>query len=148
MSDAPARTRLDSIQVTVEGLPTGAIDVHTMNVLPLLHEVRHALERLLATGEATTIDLGSMPLAPGELEKIDDVLGAGEVRVLLESLGPSQLYETRFHGVWRVTHRNSSDEVVGRYIEIARIPDLLLAQEPDMRASLDRLTEQLHDSQH
>ena len=141
-----ASAALSSIAVRVEGLPLGEIDVHTANVLPLLHEVRHALTRLLATGEETTIDLGSIPMAPGELDKIDDALGSGEVRVMLDSLGPSQIYETRFTGVWRITHRNAADEVVGRYIEIARIPSVLLAHEADMRRSLEELEARLGDA--
>jgi hydrogenase-1 operon protein HyaF len=141
-----ASAALSSIGVRVEGMPTGDIDVHTANVLPLLHEVRHALARLLATGEETTIDLGSIPMAPGELDKIDAALGSGEVRVMLDSLGPSQIYETRFTGVWRITHRNAADEVVGRYIEIARIPPVLLAHETDMRRSLEELSARLGES--
>jgi hydrogenase-1 operon protein HyaF len=146
MSGRSADAALRAIGVKVEGLPAGDVDVHTLNVLPLLHEVRHALARLLAGGEATTIDLGSLPLAPGELEKIDALLGTGEVRVMLDSLGPSQICETRFNGVWRITHRNAADEVVGRYIEVATIPAVLPAQAPDMQRSLEELTEKLRGS--
>lgn len=145
MKDSSANSALRSIGIKLEGRPTAEINAFTMNVRPLLHEVRHALERLLAEGEETTIDLGSLPMAPGELEKIDDMLGTGEVRVMLDSLGPSQLYETRFTGVWRITHRNAADEVVGRYIEIARVPSILPAQEPDMRRGLEELTRKLND---
>jgi len=88
----------------------------TGNVLPLLHEVRHALERLLATGE---------------------------VRATLDALGPSEIRETRYSGVWLVTHRNATDEVMGRYIEIARMPAVLLAQEHDMRRGLADLAHAL-----
>jgi len=111
-------------------------DEFTGNVLPLLHEVRHALERLLATGEETTIDLGSLPLGPGELNRIEAALGEGEVTATLNALGPSEIRETRYSGVWLVTHRNATDDVTGRYIEIARMPAVLLAQEPDMRSGL------------
>ena len=111
-------------------------DEFTGNVLPLLHEVRHALERLLATGEETTIDLGSLPLGPGEFNRIEAALGEGEVTATLNALGPSEIRETRYSGVWLVTHRNATDDVTGRYIEIARMPAVLLAQEPDMRSGL------------
>lgn len=115
----------------------------TGNVLPLLHEVRHALERLLSTGEETTIDLGSLPLAPGELDHIEAALGEGEVRAMLNALGPSEIRETRHSGVWLVTHRSATDEVMGRYIEIARMPAVLLAQEADMRRGLADLAQAL-----
>jgi hydrogenase-1 operon protein HyaF len=137
-----AHDALRSISVKVEGeLPAGSVpDVFTMNVLPLLHEVRHALDRLIATGEETTIDLRAIPLAPGELDQIDARLGSGEVGITLDALGPSEIRETRYSGVWRITHRNAASEIVGQFIEVARVPALLPAQEPEMRGSLDSLT--------
>jgi hydrogenase-1 operon protein HyaF len=134
---------LKSIDVKVEPKSADEIDAFTLNVVPLLHEVRHALERLLETGEPTVIDLGSIPLAPGEFEKIDAALGTGEVKVELDTIGSSRIHETRFSGVWRVTHYNATDEVVGRYIEVTRIPEILLAQEADVRVGLDSLIRKL-----
>ena len=72
----------------------------TWNVQPILHEIRHALGKLLQTGENSIIDLRSIPLAPGEEETIIDTLGRGEVRAHLDALGPSEIIETRFAGVW------------------------------------------------
>ena len=137
MSAAEGDSRLQEIPVRVES------GDFTQNVTPLLHEVRHALDRLLQNGTETTIDLGAIPLAPGELERIDEVLGEGEVRVTLEALGPSEIHETKYPGVWRITHRNTTEQVVGRYIEIARIPSLLLAQKPDMQRALEQLSQSL-----
>ena len=136
MSASRANDALQAIGLRVEGSPRVAGAEFTGNVLPLLHEVRHALERLLATGEETTIDLASLPLAPGEFDRIEAALGQGEVTATLNALGPSEIRETRYSGVWLVTHRNATDEVMGRYIEIARMPGVLLAQEPDMRKGL------------
>jgi hydrogenase-1 operon protein HyaF len=143
MSKDDANEVLHAIGVKVEPTSPEDIDVFTLNVVPLLHEVRHALERLLESGEPTTIDLGSIPLAPGEFDKIDGALGTGEVKVVLEAMGPSQIYETQFSGVWRITHFNATDEIVGRYIEVTRIPEILLAQEADVRVGLDLLTRRL-----
>lgn len=137
MSPAEGDSRLQEIPVRVESRD------FTQNVTPLLHEVRHALDRLLQNGAETTIDLGAIPLAPGELERIDEVLGEGEVRVTLEALGPSEIHETKYPGVWRITHCNTTEQVVGRYIEIARIPSLLLAQKPDMQRALEQLSQSL-----
>ena len=58
-------------------------------------------------------------------------------------MGPSQIYETQFSGVWRITHFNAANEVVGRYVEVTRIPEILLAQEADVRVGLDLLTRRL-----
>ena len=51
----------------VEGRGRGSL---TYNVQPLLHEIRHALARLLDDGGHTVIDLRSLPLAPGEEEQL------------------------------------------------------------------------------
>ena len=115
----------------------------TANVLPLLHEIRHALEKLLETGEATVIDLRSIPLAPGEDEAILDTLGAGEVRASMDALGPSEIYETRHAGVWVVTHYNESEEMIGRFIEVTEIPAVLKAQREDVDQALQDLAERL-----
>ena len=138
-----AQDALKAIRVKVEPASAEEIDVFTLNVVPLLHEVRHALERLLESGEPTTIDLGAIPLAPGEFDKIDAALGTGEVKVMLDAMGPSQIYETQFSGVWRITHFNAADEVVGRFVEVTRIPEILLAQETDVRIGLDLLSRKL-----
>ena len=143
MTAGDANAGLKGIGVTVEPASPDDIDVFTLNVVPLLHEVRHALERLLETGEPTVIDLGAIPLAPGEFDKIDGALGTGEVKAQLDSMGPSQVYETQFSGVWRVTHRNAANEIVGRFIEVTRMPEILLAQENDVRVGLDLLTRKL-----
>jgi len=139
-----ANDALRSIGVKVEGGGGAAaarpgFDAYTLNVMPLLHEVRHALARLVETGERTTIDLSSIPLAPGELDKIDEALGRGEVTISIEALGPSEIYETAFPGVWRITHHNAIGECVGRYVEIARVPMLVETQEEDLHASFASL---------
>jgi HupH hydrogenase expression protein, C-terminal conserved region len=115
----------------------------THNVAPLLHEIRHGLARLLETGAATIIDLRSIPMAPGEEERIIRELGTGEVQARMSALGPSELIETRFPGVWLVTHYNSEDEVIGKFIEVCDIPQILKAQAEDVREGLAQLTAQL-----
>jgi hydrogenase-1 operon protein HyaF len=113
------------------------------NVRPLLHEVLHAVDRLLETGEPTTIDLAGLPFGPGELEHLEAALGEGELTAKLDALGTSRIRETAFPGVWWLEHRNAADEVVGRYIEITRTPDILSSQDADIAAGRARLEDQL-----
>ena len=115
----------------------------TWNVKPLLHEIRHALEELLRSGESSIIDLRSIPLAPGEEETIINTLGRGEVHARLDVLGPSVIYETQYTGVWLVTHYNDNDSIVSRFIEVTDRPDVLKSQAEDMRHALDELTDKL-----
>jgi hydrogenase-1 operon protein HyaF len=122
---------LEGIAVRVEAM--------SGNVMPLLHEIRHALRRVAEGGQGTTIDLGSLPMAPGEDKRIEEMLGQGEVRAELNALGPTVVQETRYPGVWFITHRNTEQEVVARFIEVTRMPELLLAQADDMRRAVNEL---------
>ncbi|MCB2017599.1 MAG: hypothetical protein KDF54_08850 [Hydrogenophaga sp.] len=118
----------------------------TGNVVLLMHEVRHALDRLVRTGEATTIDLSTLPMTAPEHAELDTALGSGEVSAMLDASGPSEVRETAFPGVWRVTHRSEEGLTLGRYIEIVPIPEILLAQPRDIAAGLARLSHQLTPS--
>ena len=62
MSDAPA---LPPIPDQPHRCARGARDFG--QVAPVLHEIRHALSRLVETGEPTRIDLSAMPYGPGDL---------------------------------------------------------------------------------
>jgi hydrogenase-1 operon protein HyaF len=118
----------------------------TWNVQPILHEIRHALGKLLQSGENSIIDLRSIPLAPGEEETIIDTLGHGEVRAHLDALGPSEIVETRFAGVWLITHYNVENSIIGRFIEITELPEILKSQPEDIANSLDELKQELEQS--
>ncbi|MBT8108184.1 MAG: hydrogenase expression/formation protein, partial [Gammaproteobacteria bacterium] len=98
----------------------------------------------LASGEdGTTIDLKSLPLAPGEEERIEATLGTGEVRAEVDALGPTLIQETSYPGVWLITHKNADNAVVARFIEVTYIPELLRSQPEDIHAGIDRLENEL-----
>lgn len=113
------------------------------NVRPILNEVMHAIDRLLENDEPTTIDLAGLPFGPGELEHLEATLGTGELSATLNALGTSCIRETVFPGVWWLEHRNAFEEVVGRYLEITRTPEILASQDADIVAGRARLGDQL-----
>ena len=117
------------------------------NVEPILNEVVYALDRLLEQDETTVIDLASLPFGPGELERLDEMLGVGELTASLDALGKSRIRETRYPGVWRLDHMNTDGEVVGRYLEVTWSPDILRSQEPDVAAARARLADSLNTEQ-
>jgi len=126
---------LDAIAVNIEAA--------TGNVEPLLHEIRHALRRVREGKKGTVIDLRSLPLAPGEEQRIEETLGQGEVRAELNTLGPTVVQETSYPGVWLVTHRNAEQAVVARFIEVTGIPELLMSQRADIERGLRLLEDEL-----
>lgn len=117
----------------------------TQNVKPLLHEIKHALDNLIETGQTTIIDLRSIPLAPGEEDHILKTLGLGEVQAKLDALGLSEVIETQYAGVWIVTHYNDEDHIISRFIEVTTMPEILSSQTEDIMAAYSRLAITLQD---
>jgi hydrogenase-1 operon protein HyaF len=122
-------------------------DELTQNVKPLLHEIKHALDKLIETGHTTIIDLRSIPLAPGEEDKILNTLGRGEVLAQLDALGLSEVIETRYAGVWLVTHYNDENHIISRFIEVTTMPEILCSQTEDIMAAYSSLTLDLDENQ-
>ncbi|MCP5424953.1 MAG: hypothetical protein H6970_07780 [Gammaproteobacteria bacterium] len=131
-------SKLDGIKVRVED-PTTPHWV-TENTRPLLHEIHHALQRLLEAGEVKTIDLASLPMGPADEARLLEILGVGEVEACIDAMGKSVIRETRFPGVWFIEHFNTDDQPMGRLIDITFIPTLLLSQTEDMRQGLAQLS--------
>ena len=135
--------------MTADGMPVSDFAASppcappTGNLIPLLHEIRHALTRWLEQGEEHVIDLRSIPLAPGEEDRLIEQLGAGEVNARLSILGPSDIIETRYPGAWLITHYNENESITGRFIEVCEVPGILKSQADDIRAGLERLEDQL-----
>lgn len=133
--------------MTVHGTPGASpgcgadtpCNVPTGNIVPLLHEIRHALERWLHSGEEYAIDLHGLPMAPGEEGQLLETLGKGEVHADLSLTGKSVVIETRFPGVWLVTHHNVDDSITGRFIEVCEMPAILKSQREDARTGLEYL---------
>lgn len=115
----------------------------TGNVTLLLNEIGHAIDRFVGTGEGTVIDLGNIPMAPEEMDEIESALGRGEVEARLTAQGASEIRETSYPGVWRVTHFNEAGAPMARFVEITDLPAILAADPGDMRAGRTRLTRQL-----
>ncbi|MEW7978966.1 MAG: hydrogenase expression/formation protein [gamma proteobacterium symbiont of Phacoides pectinatus] len=134
--------RLDNIPVVSASSPGSAVGV-TGNVLPLLHEIRHALERLAHDRESTVIDLRAIPLAPGDEERLLSLLGRGEVSLVLSALGRSEIRESGYPGVWVVEHYNDAGERIALQIEVTDIPAIARSQVADIEESSTRLNDLL-----
>ncbi len=120
-------------------IPVDDADRATGNVRPLLHELLHALKALIETGAEHAIDLRSLPLTAAEETRLDRLLGTGEVRADIETLGNSQVRETSVPGIWMITHYNENGDIVGKCLEVTRCPWLLQTQAEDLPAGAQRL---------
>ena len=107
-----------------------------------------SLSQNSAVGELRAKRVGAGETAPGEEDRLLEILGEGEVCVELSILGPSEVIETRFPGVWLLTHYNVNDVVMGRYIEVCEIPAILKTQKEDAHEGLARLEDELSNAEH
>ena len=146
--------KIEVVPVTVEHRVVAGAEhacapgsVPTGNLMPLLHEIRHALARWLDGGHTHAIDLRSIPMSPDEEQRLLELLGAGEVRATLSALGRSEIVETAFPGVWLTTHHNDDDVLVGRLLEICEIPEILKSQVEDAGTALRRLDDLLSNAE-
>ena len=126
---------LQDIAIKVEPDDTSSIG----NIAALLAEISTMLEQLIGRGTSSMIDLKSLPLSPQEYEQLRLTLGQGEVTARLEAIGPSEIIETHYPGVWWVTHYNVEGDIIADMIEIASVPAILHSQPEDMQAGLERL---------
>lgn len=134
--------RLSDIGVKVESGGVAEPELRG-NALPLLHEIRHALARLVDEGEPTVIDVQSIPMGPGDVKRLMDALGEGEVKAELDALGKTIIRESRYSGVWIIEHMNTSGGIASRFVEITWVPSILQAQAEDVRKGLKELADAL-----
>jgi hydrogenase-1 operon protein HyaF len=124
----------------------GLVAPRTGNAKALLRELLRLLEELAASGEGGSIDLRSVPLTDADQEELRAVLGAGAIDARIDALGESRVRETRFPGIWWVTHCNDGGETVAELIEVCDVPDILRAPRKDVADAATLLRQSLDDA--
>jgi hydrogenase-1 operon protein HyaF len=132
---------LQGIPIRVES--DSRLQMERGNAIPILHEVRHALGRLIAAGQETSIDLNAIPFGPGAEERLIDLPGTGEGAATIEALGPTQVQETAIPGVWLLDYRNVEGERLALHLEIAAVPQILRTHSEDLDSSIAALDARL-----
>ena len=135
-------TALEDIKIRVE--TPQAAPYQAQNALPVLHQIRHALNRLVETGESTVIDLSAIPFGPGDREQLLDKLGEGEVQATVSSLGDTHIQETAYPGVWQVQYLAPTGEELAHHIEITLLPTLLSSPLEDVADAARALSNELN----
>ena len=109
----------------------------------ILFEIASMLETLINDGEADSLDLRRAPLDAAEQHELKRLLGDGEVKATVDSLGPTEITETAIPGVWLLSHRNPAGDIIGEFIEVTAYPEMLASPAADMRAGLRTLRTKL-----
>ena len=110
-----------------------------MNAIPLLTEIKHALEALRERGETRTLNILNFPLTEDDARYLDEVLGRGNLTITFDGAEHTFWQESKIAGVWWGEYRNASRKVTLRSIEIAEVPVLVKAQAEDIDEGLQQL---------
>lgn len=105
----------------------------------ILSELATLLEGLRSTGEEGAIDLHSLPLGPNDVDRLQCILGSGEVDIRIDANGESRIRETAVSGLWWTEHRDAAGEPLAVLIEVARVPSILMAADDDLALGAVRL---------
>ncbi|HXZ47765.1 MAG TPA: hydrogenase expression/formation C-terminal domain-containing protein [Usitatibacter sp.] len=109
----------------------------------LLREVAQLLKKLAEEGEGGSIDLRSLPMSDADRDEVRERLGRGEVRADLDVAGTSEVWETRYAGVWWIRHFGSGDRIAAEEIAVTGVPAILVAHRADIVAAASRIENDL-----
>ncbi len=105
----------------------------------ILSELATLLEALRRRGVEGAIDLRSLPLGPDDLDRLQGILGTGEVDIRIEANGESRIRETAVGGLWWTEHRDAAGALLAVLIEVARVPNILSPADEDLALGAARL---------
>lgn len=106
--------------------------LHTLDDGPGSAQAGNALVRVLEglralrSGDPSVV-FSLAGLAPEVVERIDDVLGDGEVTVEVDGRHRLAIRETALAGVWRIQERTERGSPLGDFLEVGEIPSVVRA---------------------
>lgn len=133
-------SKLDEISVSIEP-PASPSQVRA-----ILTELQTKLDSLAKESISDSVDLRSLPMFPGDYELLKETLGYGEVHVSIDAMGPTEIYETAFSGIWWISHFNSEDENIAEFIEITTLPAILKTADGDLQHASQQLLDLIENN--
>ncbi len=111
------------------------------NARPILVELHAAQAAFAAHGTTHSINLSLLPMSEGELGFLDRRLGRGPIDILSRAYGKCQVISTQSADTWWVRYYNGMGTLILNTIEIARVPEVVVAAAEDLGDSAVRLRE-------
>lgn len=109
------------------------------NAEAILNEIIILLQELLNQDSNSSIDLRKLPLSRWDYEKLQELLGLGEIHAEVGDPVTFAVNETGYSGVWWITHYNEEGEVIAEFIEISYCPEVLIAAVEDVSEGVEAL---------
>lgn len=129
----------------IEPEERGAVDWALIRAV--LRRIEEALLSFIEQGQAGAIDLRGVPhMDAATYQSLQETLGMGEVSATVTADIRVEVRESRYPGVWWLTHINERGATVTEVIEITDVPAILRSHVTDMRIGLERLQRTGHDA--
>lgn len=91
--------------------------------MAILADIQLMLAQINETGQGSLMTLNELPAA--DLELLNQILGEGEVSVLIDGEKPVRIQETVMAGIWRIRSFDEKGNVLAEAIEVADIPEIV-----------------------
>lgn len=105
----------------------------------ILTELAQHLPALALSGSVHVIDLTSLPMNDSDKRELEAILGRGEVSVTLQTIGDSEIFETRYSGIWWTKHFTADNQLISELLEITTVPEIIKSHPDDIKQSADEL---------
>lgn len=113
----------------------------TMNVMPVLAELRDASRCHSPGDESRVINLTLLPMTPQDLNFLHQVLGDGGIAIESHGYGACRVHATAWANLWSVQYFNAMDALILDTLEVGDIPAAACAAQEDIEDSATRLRE-------
>ena len=120
----------------LDGTPTGM-------ARSILAEISQLLDDLSEQSQCASISLLGLPMTGADRLQLEELLGRGEVHAVLDLSGSSEVWETRYPGVWWIRHQGMDGKIACEEIAVTPIPDILMTHPDDIHAAAARLKNDL-----
>jgi hydrogenase-1 operon protein HyaF len=126
---------------TRANFPIGAAPDGTMNVLPVLAEVKNRVAAFSPGDKAHVINFTLLPMSETDMAFLKHTLGSGPVQMMSRGYGTCRVVATTVRNVWSVQYFNAMDVPILDSLEICDVPEAARAASEDFEDSAERLKE-------
>lgn len=89
--------------------------------LAILADIQLMLAQINESGQGSIMTLTTLP--EEDLKLLNQILGEGEVSILIDGENPIRIQETVMAGIWRLRTFDKAGKVLSEAIEVAEIPE-------------------------
>jgi hydrogenase-1 operon protein HyaF len=143
VADVPSVVRAANAVATCRELSIGTPPEGTMNVLPLLAELRHRMKTWQPGQPNHVVSFTLLPMNELDMRFAEAQLKRGPVRAESKGHGRCVIELTGHQNLWSVQYFNNMGAVILDTIEVGDVPAALVAGAEDFEDSAQRLAEVL-----